>query len=555
MTPQTPTDSRRTFVVGPCLGRGGFGEVYRAVMKQPGGMELDVAVKLLRRDISSASQAVLRLRDEARLLSALHHPAILRIHDMTSLDGRVCLVTEYVDGQDLSDCLEGSDAMGLRALLQTLGTVAGALDAAYNRPGPHGEPLRIVHRDIKPSNIRIGSGGEVKLLDFGIARTDALTREARTGTDMMVGSPPYMGPERFLRGDPDPASDIFALGAVLYEGVANKRLFSMPVTVQAAHAVEPSRYQAHITESLARVAHRRPSGSAEVSAHVMELIEHLVAFEPAERPSAGEASQLFDALADLAQGPTLDGWTRRRTWPVLPQRDRGELGGRSLVEGSAATDDSATTHSLDADPHPPTPRPAATPTRPLGWLVGGFGATVGVGVVSVVGLGVALFGLPELGLDRSSTAPVQTPAASPGPGVAASHDAAPTAIDDAANPDDEPQGTPKEGPPSVAPQPVVAPPELAVEPKPPTTTRTGTIWAPTGSVPFQLVGTGGRTVTLQPGDRERVRAGDWVVHADWGPRQPQSTDGDHRFTLMAGQVQRVSCNKNMGTCSNKEAAP
>ncbi|MCA9489452.1 MAG: protein kinase, partial [Myxococcales bacterium] len=159
----------RSFTMHRCLGRGGFGEVYLADMVGRGGLSTTVAIKLLRQDLDPAGQAVKRLRDEGRLLARLDHPTILRVLDLVMLGGRAALITEYVPGEDLEACLRGDGRISTRALLQVLGRVAGALDAAWRAPlGSEGEELRLSHRDVKPSNIRVGRFGDVKLLDFGI---------------------------------------------------------------------------------------------------------------------------------------------------------------------------------------------------------------------------------------------------------------------------------------------------------------------------------------------------------------------------------------------------
>ena len=215
----------RSFQVHACLGKGGFGEVYKATMVQASGVRREVVLKVLRPGLDPAGQAVERLRDEGRLLATLQHPVIMRAFDVTELQGRVALVAEYIDGQDLGETFGGDAPIPPRGLVQAIGAVSGALQAAWNAPGEGGQPMRLVHRDIKPSNIRIGRHGEVKLLDFGIAKADAMGREAQTATNMMIGSIGYMAPERFMSSDVHPASDVFALGVCMYEGLARKGLF------------------------------------------------------------------------------------------------------------------------------------------------------------------------------------------------------------------------------------------------------------------------------------------------------------------------------------------
>ena len=170
---ELPESGHREFRFGDLLGKGGFGEVYLAEMNTSGGLARKVAIKLLHAGLDAeASQAVERLRDEGRMLAVLAHPSVLGIVDVITLEQRVALVTEYVDGEDLDGCF--SAHIPPRALVQVIGEVASALSAAWTE-------LQLVHRDIKPANIRVGRHGQVKLLDFGIASTDQLTRAAKTG--------------------------------------------------------------------------------------------------------------------------------------------------------------------------------------------------------------------------------------------------------------------------------------------------------------------------------------------------------------------------------------
>jgi len=320
----------RTFTITHCLGRGGFGEVYRASMSSAGGLEADVAVKVLRRDIDPTGQAVQRLRDEGRLLARLNHPTILKVHDLVILEGRIALVTEFVDGEDLTDCVVGQHSISPRALLEVIGQVASALAAAWDTPLEEGTgTLQLVHRDIKPSNIRIGRHGEVKLLDFGIARTDSVEREARTSTNMMVGSPPYMAPERFLDGIIRPGSDVFSLGAALFEGVVHERLHGdRPIPMLASLAVDRENYEGHIVDRLGLLPDDFPE-------EFSDLLCDMLAWIPEDRPTSADLAARCELLADAVKGKSLARWCRDRNWGEVTV-ERGELEGRTISEGSMA---------------------------------------------------------------------------------------------------------------------------------------------------------------------------------------------------------------------------
>ena len=315
----------RTFVMGRCLGRGGFGEVYAATMVPREGPRVPVAVKLLHEELVDNDQAVQRMKDEARLLRRLHHPHILQVIALTRLAGRVALVTEFIDGADLSTCIKERDVPP-RVALEVVAAVAEALHAAWTTVPDDRGPLRLVHRDVKPSNIRIGREGLVKLLDFGIARSDEITRAAITASDMVVGSPPYLAPERFRKGPPHPQSDVFALGATAFEALALERLVNLALSVQAAHSVDRELWEAFVARRLAgvQVLVQRP----ELGRFVASLLAH----DSEERPDAAACAVQARDLAETLPGPDLASWTSTRIWNQ-PRLVSGYLAGQELQEG------------------------------------------------------------------------------------------------------------------------------------------------------------------------------------------------------------------------------
>lgn len=343
--------------MGRCLGRGSFGEVYAATMRSPGGLESPVAVKLLRADLDLQGEAVRRLRDEGRLLARLNHPAILKVFDLVTLRGRLALITELVDGADLSDCV--SPAIPARALLQALGQVAGALDAAYETPGPDGA-LRLVHRDVKPSNVRIERHGQTKLLDFGIARFDASDREVRTASDLVVGSVPYMAPERFVQREVATSSDVFSLGCTLYEGLTGERFYGTSAVAKITGlALQPEVFE--------RVAAER-IGALKVAAGVRQLLGDVLRADASARPTAGECAARMEALADQIGGPTLRMWCRERDWTSRRTLD-APLEGEVLEEGEDP-DDGAQASGGSGPVVNLAPRPTLEPGTESPWAAG-----------------------------------------------------------------------------------------------------------------------------------------------------------------------------------------
>jgi serine/threonine protein kinase len=218
------------FRIVKLLGRGGMGAVYRAddlVLQRP------VALKFLLGGLSGTTQALERMKREARAASALNHPNIITIHEIGEQDGRTFIVMELVDGKALNDLIPRK-GMRLTEALRIAAQVAGALAAAH--------AAGIVHRDLKPANIMVDMHGRVRVLDFGLAKLAAPTAAVAAGADeatrtqvleqpvtekgVIVGSVPYMSPEQ-VEGKPvDTRSDIFSFGAVLYEMITGQRAFS-----------------------------------------------------------------------------------------------------------------------------------------------------------------------------------------------------------------------------------------------------------------------------------------------------------------------------------------
>ena len=194
------------------IGSGGMATVYKAVQQPLGRV---VAVKALKPSIAVDSQFAKRFEREAHFMASLQHENILHVHDFLKQDGSMFIIMEYVQGIDLFDLLEKRRMLPVDVAAIIALAVARALDYAHFRG--------IVHRDVKPANVMISRQGEVKLMDFGIARDDTQRDLTETGTGL--GTPSYMSPEQILGDKLDFRSDIFSLGIVLYQMVTGQKPF------------------------------------------------------------------------------------------------------------------------------------------------------------------------------------------------------------------------------------------------------------------------------------------------------------------------------------------
>src|SRR5947199_111361 len=172
-----------------------------------------VALKLLRRAGRSAD-ARERLLREARAAGALQHPNMVTIYDLGEADGQLFIAMELVDGRDLSTLIALREPLPLERKLDLVIDVLQGLSYAHERG--------VIHRDIKPSNVRIASDGSIKIMDFGIAR---LQSADVTGSGAIVGTPTYMAPEQITNGAITPATDVFAVGCLLYELLTYRKPF------------------------------------------------------------------------------------------------------------------------------------------------------------------------------------------------------------------------------------------------------------------------------------------------------------------------------------------
>ncbi|HEY2469848.1 MAG TPA: protein kinase [Terracidiphilus sp.] len=271
------------------VGAGGMGEVYRA---RDTRLNRDVAIKVLPGFSTTDSNRLRRFELEARAAAALNHPNILAVYQMGVFDGAPYLVSELLEGETLRDRLKNGP-LPLRKMIDYGTQIARGLAAAHEKG--------IVHRDLKPENLFVTRDGQVKILDFGLARLTQprelefpqLPQETPTVAGVLLGSVGYMSPEQVRGQVADARSDIFTFSAVLYEMVAGKRAFQKLSSIDTMSAIlneEPA--------PLMQVAPSAPPG-------LERLVHRGLEKNPEQRfQSASDLGFALQALSDTAQSTT-----------------------------------------------------------------------------------------------------------------------------------------------------------------------------------------------------------------------------------------------------------
>lgn len=260
----------RDFELMGALGQGGMGEVYEAMDRL---LERKVAVKRMRPEIAGDPRERRRFLKEARTVAALKHPHIVEIYSVIERAHELFLVFELVKGETLSGLLARRGRLPLPETAALAAQMAAALDYAHSKS--------VIHQDLKPSNVMVADGA-AKVMDFGIARRAAETLST-AGQGEVIGTPAYMAPEQ-EQGSPCPASDVFALGACVYEMAVGRRPFTgagagLLMAKLQEDFPTPSRLAPELTEAfdrlMRRVLHPDPSRRIPAAGELAEELRRL----------------------------------------------------------------------------------------------------------------------------------------------------------------------------------------------------------------------------------------------------------------------------------------
>ncbi len=286
---------------------GGMAEIYKARVHRPGGIGKTLCIKRVHPKYCADPSFREMFLDEARIGVSLSHGNIVPVFDFGSIDGMYYLAMEYVEGRDLAQVAGRARLVGLpmpkEVAAHLVSEVLEGLHYAHERTEESGRALQIV-LDISPSNLLVSKTGEVKILDFGIAR--AAIREFETRTGVVKGTPGYMSPEQLLGGNPDRRADVYSAGIVLWELLANER--------HASDRIDPPSPTGDVDLDaiVAKATAVNPEGRYGSARDMKDALDSLLVARGV-RPGARELSAYVDAV--LAAAAPEEDWRYRQSGP------------------------------------------------------------------------------------------------------------------------------------------------------------------------------------------------------------------------------------------------
>ena len=284
------------------IARGGMAEIYRATMPGVGGFEKTVAIKKILPHLAENDEFITMLIDEARIIVNISHANIAQVYDLGEIDDDYYIAMEYIHGIDLStiakELKEAGRTVPVEHALFIASGIAAGLHVAHNKCDDTGRPLHIVHRDVSPHNILLSYAGDVKIIDFGVAK--ARGKEAHTQMGVIKGKLLYMAPEQAMAKDLDGRADLFAMGLILYRMLTNHLPFEGDNEFQI--------YNHILSREIAPPRAFNPDIPEEVNQIVMMLLQR----DPSKRYQDGYSAKvdLDRALQSVAPGYSISRLSR-----------------------------------------------------------------------------------------------------------------------------------------------------------------------------------------------------------------------------------------------------
>jgi serine/threonine protein kinase len=319
---------------------GGMAEVFKAKRAGVAGFEKVVALKRILPHLSENNEFLDMFVDEAKMVAGLNHPNIVQIFDLGRIEKSYYIAMEYVHGRDLRTIMRRARDKGLRMpldlSLRVVSQVCAALEYAHRKKDERGQPMQIVHRDVSPQNILISFEGDVKLVDFGIAK--AATKASNTDRGALRGKLLYMSPEQAWGRPIDRRSDVFSLGIVLYEMVTETKPFVGAGTevsilelvrqcvITAAREINP-RVPEPLDRVIMKALAREPDERYQDAGEMQRGLERFLRDRPPV--SARDLARFLELLFDRAEREETD---RAEVQPVTREKVPDPMSLDSLLE-------------------------------------------------------------------------------------------------------------------------------------------------------------------------------------------------------------------------------
>ncbi|QDG49695.1 serine/threonine protein kinase [Persicimonas caeni] len=284
------------------IARGGMAEIYRATMPGIGGFEKTVAIKKILPHLAENEEFITMLKDEANILVSISHSNIAQVYDLGKIEDTYYISMEYVHGIDLSHVIKSlhkrSEYLPIEHAVYIGSCMCAGLHAAHTNTDKQGNPLNIVHRDVSPHNVIISYAGDVKLIDFGVAK--AAVKESHTQMGVIKGKLLYMAPEQAMAKDLDGRADLFAVGLCMYKMLTHELPFRGENEFQI--------YNNILSKEITPPKQLNPQVPEEVNQIVMTLLQR----DPDKRYQDGYSAKqdLERALHNVAPGYTVNRLSR-----------------------------------------------------------------------------------------------------------------------------------------------------------------------------------------------------------------------------------------------------
>jgi len=392
------------FTLLSLLGEGGMARVYAAEFTGPAGFRKLAAVKVIRAEAIGGDEGrIAALVNEARVGGLLKHPNIVDTYDFGVVDGHPYVAMERIDGVDVARMLSSVGPPPPALALDLLAAVCAGLHHAHE-VSDRGRPLHLVHRDLKPSNVLVGVTGEVKVMDFGLAKATALGID-QTGSGVIKGSPPYMSPEQLRASPLDRRSDLFAVGTLGFELLTGERFFAQETPMSIVGAI--------VSVDALTAPPSRLDLADERAPGIVAVLRRCLRGDPDER--FDNADDVRRAVLEVRRSMTTDDdladWLADNVAQVLPTSDY------EPARSDGETTDGPVGWDRPLSLDPPPSEGEATPSAPSPVLRRGRGTGGGSAIpLAAVGVVLALVVVVALSLlGREDVAPTTTTAEAPSP--------------------------------------------------------------------------------------------------------------------------------------------